>query len=105
VKPKRTRAAPSSPPTAPAEREVVLSPRFAEDLLFWSRSDPRQVTRIMQLVESIRRDAMRGIGKPEPLKYDMAGCWSRRIDEEHRLVYRILPTQINLVTARYHYSK
>jgi toxin YoeB len=105
VKPKRTRGAPSIPPTAPAERDVVLSHRFAEDLLFWSRSDPRQVTRIMQLVESIRRDPMRGIGKPEYLKHDMAGCWSRRIDDEHRLVYKILPTQINLVTARYHYWK
>ncbi|HZG42513.1 MAG TPA: Txe/YoeB family addiction module toxin [Longimicrobium sp.] len=81
------------PPTATttAKREVILSDRFGEDLLFWSRSDPRRLTRILELVESIRRDPMRGIGKPELLKHDMAGCWSRRIDEEHRLVYQILP--------------
>jgi toxin YoeB len=104
VKRKPSGGAPPPPATA-AKRAVILSDRFGEDLLFWSRSDPRRLTRIVELIESIRRDPMRGIGKPELLKHDMAGCWSRRIDEEHRLVYQILPTQINLVTARYHYSK
>jgi toxin YoeB len=105
VKRKPSGGAKPTPPTESPRRNVVLSDRFGEDLLFWSRSDPRQVTRILQLVESIRRDPLSGIGRPKPLKHDMGGCWSRRIDDEHRLVYQILPGPINLVTARYHYSK
>lgn len=79
--------------------------RFVGDLLLWSRSDPRVVTRIMELVQSIARDPKQGIGKPEPLKHNLSGCWSRRIDEEHRLVYEVLPDRINLLSARYHYLK
>ena len=79
--------------------------RFVNDLLVWSRSDPRMVTRILELVQSIERDPKHGIGKPELLKHNLSGCWSRRIDQEHRLVYEVLPDRIKLLSARYHYSK
>jgi toxin YoeB len=105
VKRNPTGGAPPAPPANSAARNVVLSDRFGEDLLFWSRANPRRVTRILQLVESIKRDPTTGIGSPELLKHDMAGCWSRRIDDEHRLVYQVLPGQINLVSARFHYYK
>jgi toxin YoeB len=79
--------------------------RFVDDLLVWSRSDARMVTRILELVPSIERDPKHGIGKPELLKHNLSGCWSRRIDQEHRLVYEVLPDRIKLLSARYHYSK
>ncbi|HEY0026114.1 MAG TPA: Txe/YoeB family addiction module toxin [Longimicrobium sp.] len=79
--------------------------RFLDDLLAWSRSDPRMVVRVLELVQSIAHDPKQGIGKPEPLKHDLSGCWSRRVDQEHRLVYEVLPDRIKLLSARYHYSK
>jgi toxin YoeB len=79
--------------------------RFVDDLLLWSRSDPRIVIRVLELVQSIDRDPKHGIGKPEPLKHNLSGCWSRWIDQEHRLVYEVLPDRIKLLSARYHYSK
>lgn len=79
--------------------------RFVGDLLVWSRSNPRMVTRIMELVQSIARDPKQGIGSPELLKHDLSGCWSRRIDQEHRLVYEVMPDRIKLLSARFHYSK
>ena len=79
--------------------------RFVGDPLDWSRSDPWMVARIMELVQSIARDPKQGIGKPERLKHDLSGCWSRRIDQEHRLVYEVLPDRIKLLSARFHYHE
>ena len=59
--------------------------------------------RILKLVIDIQRDPFDGIGKPEPLKYDFGGCWSRRIDQEHRLIYQVTETKIRILACRYHY--
>jgi toxin YoeB len=59
--------------------------------------------RVFDLVEAVLRDPFQGIGKPEPLKYLLAGCWSRRITQEHRLVYRVAGTRIDFLQAKYHY--
>ena len=59
--------------------------------------------RIIRLIQETQRDPFGGIGKPEPLKHELAGCWSKRIDEEHRLVYQVLNEKIRLLACRYHY--
>jgi toxin YoeB len=59
--------------------------------------------RALELVEAVLRDPFEGIGKPEPLKYTLAGCWSRRLTQEHRLVYRVTERRIDFLEARYHY--
>ena len=63
----------------------------------------KMLARVNKLIEDIRRDPFTGIGKPEPLKYHLPGAWSRRIDEEHRLVYVVTDKEIIIITARYHY--
>lgn len=84
-------------------REAVFDPNFIEDLSFWARTNRRIALRILRLVEAILRDPVTGIGKPEPLRHQLAGRWSRRIDSEHRLVYEVRETQVLFVSARYHY--
>jgi len=66
-------------------------------------TDRARALRVLQLVEDVLRDPFHGIGKPEPLKYELAGAWSRRITQEHRLVYRVSAKRIDFVQARYHY--
>ena len=83
--------------------KLVFSRHAWEDYLYWQREDPQIVRRINALIENIRRSPFKGIGKPEPLKNRLAGYWSRRIDSEHRLVYRIEGESIYIVQARYHY--
>ena len=84
-------------------RRAVFQPEFREDLRFWVETDRRTALRILDLIEAVMRDPFSGIGKPEPLKYLGAGVWSRRITQEHRLVYVIQHEQINFIQARYHY--
>jgi toxin YoeB len=84
-------------------RSAIFHPEFREDLRFWVETDRRIALRVLALVEVILRDPFQGIGKPEPLKYLGANVWSRRITEEHRLVYRVYQTQIDFLQARYHY--
>jgi toxin YoeB len=75
-----------------------------EDFLFWLASDRKTARRITRLVGVIQHDPFGGIGKPEPLKGELlSGCWSRRIDDEHRLVYRADDTEVKILKARYHY--
>jgi toxin YoeB len=81
----------------------VFHPEFREDLRYWVGSDRRVATRILELVEAALRDPFRGIGKPEPLKFPLAGAWSRRITQEHRLVYKVSEKRIDFLQARYHY--
>jgi toxin YoeB len=89
---------------APAsERETVFHPEFRQDLRYWAATDGKTAMRVLDLVEAVLRDPFSGIGKPEPLKYVLAGCWSRRITQEHRLVYRVIPNRIDFLQARYHY--
>ena len=86
-----------------AERDAVFHREFLEDLRFWVKTDRNAALRILELVEATLRDPFQGIGKPEALKYVLAGCWSRRITQEHRLVYRVGETRVDFLQARYHY--
>jgi toxin YoeB len=86
-----------------AEREAVFHPEFRQDLRYWAENDRKTALRILELVEAVLRAPFTGIGKPEPLKYVLAGCWSRRITQEHRLVYRVTERRIDFLQARYHY--
>ena len=85
------------------DRLAVFHKEFREDLRHWVRTDRRVALRILDLVEAVLRDPKRGIGKPEPLKFYLQGCWSRRITEEHRLVYLVRGSKVDFLQARYHY--
>jgi toxin YoeB len=74
-----------------------------EDLAWWIEQDRDKALRIIKLIKEVQRDPFRGIGKPEPLRHELAGCWSRRIDGEHRLVYQVMPEKIRILACRYHY--
>ena len=87
----------------PVERHAVFHPEFREDLHYWVKTDRKVALRTLELVEATMRDPFSGIGKPEPLKFVLAGCWSRRITQEHRLVYRVSENRIDFLQARYHY--
>jgi len=87
----------------PAEREAVFQPEFREDLQYWVQNDRKIALRVLELVEAVLRDPFTGIGKPEPLKFILAGCWSRRVTQEHRLVYRVSGNRVDFLQARYHY--
>jgi len=86
-----------------AKRVAVFQPEFRDDLQFWIKSHRSTAIRVLDLVEAVMRDPFDGPGKPEPLKYVLAGCWSRRITQEHRLVYRVSGQAVDLLQARYHY--
>jgi toxin YoeB len=85
------------------EREAVFQREFIEDLVFWVKTDRRAALRVLELVEATLREPFQGIGKPEALRFDLAGCWSRRITLEHRVVYRVTDLRIDFLQARYHY--
>jgi toxin YoeB len=85
-------------------REAVFQPEFIEDLRFWVETDRKTALRILDLVEASLRDPFAGIGKPEPLRYLASGAWSRRITQEHRLVYLVRDERIDYLQARYHYG-
>ena len=85
------------------EREAIFHPEFRQDLRYWVENDRKVPLRAFELVEGVLRDPFVGLGKPEPLKYVLAGCWSRRITQEHRLVYRVSERRIDFLQARYHY--
>jgi toxin YoeB len=86
------------------ERAVDFLPKFREDLADWIRTDRKLALRTLVLVEAVVADPFDGIGKPEALKHELAGCWSRRITQEHRLVYRVTADRIYFLQARYHYE-
>jgi len=78
--------------------------RYAfEDLAWWIKEDRRKALRVIEIAKDIVRSPYEGIGKPEPLKHDLAGCWSRRIDQEHRIVYQVFPEKIRILACRFHY--
>ncbi len=85
------------------QKESVFQPEFRDDLKYWVETDRKIALRIFQLIESVMGDPFHGIGKPEPLKFLGAGVWSRRITQEHRLVYVVTRDKINFIQARYHY--
>jgi toxin YoeB len=87
-----------------AIQAVDFLPKFREDLAYWIRTDRRAALRTLELVEAILADPFNGIGKPELLRFELAGCWSRRITREHRLVYRVSQGRVDFLQARYHYK-
>ena len=83
--------------------KLVFAEQAWEDYLYWQQQDKRMVKRINELIEHTMRDPLRGIGKPEPLKHALAGYWSRRITDEHRLVYKPERDALLIAQLRYHY--
>jgi toxin YoeB len=75
-----------------------------EDYLYWQKTDRKFLDRINNLVKDISRNPYTGLGKPEPLKYKYQGYWSRRITEEHRLIYRVVNDEIQIAKCRFHYD-
>ncbi len=75
------------------------------DYTSWQQEDKKILRKINELIKAIKRDPFSGIGKPEPLKFDLAGYWSRRIDREHRIVYKIEDGTLVIFTCRYHYDR
>ena len=82
---------------------VLFAPQVWADYQYWQTADRAVLKRINKLIADACRSPQDGIGKPEPLKYGLAGAWSRRITEEHRLVYRVVGDDLQLLQARYHY--
>lgn len=83
--------------------KLIFHPNAWEDYTYWQQQDKQILKRINQLIKDVLRSPFEGIGKPEPLKYELAGCWSRRIDQEHRLIYRMEKDELHLLACRYHY--
>ena len=83
--------------------KLCFHPLAWEDYLYWQASDPKRLRRINELLRAIQRDPFRGIGKPEPLRGNWSGYWSRRIDREHRLVYSVADGCILIAQCRFHY--
>jgi len=86
-----------------SKRAAVFQREFREDLRSWVKTQRNIAIRVLDLVDAVLRDPFEGLGKPEPLRYVLAGCWSRRITQEHRLVYRLTDDRIDFLQARYHY--
>ncbi|MGD0518664.1 MAG: Txe/YoeB family addiction module toxin [Thermoguttaceae bacterium] len=84
-------------------RKLEFDPSAVEDLTYWVRHDRKKALRILELVQETQREPFGGKGKPEPLKHELAGCWSKRIDQEHRLVYQVTENCIRILACRYHY--
>ena len=84
-------------------RLAVFHPEFRDDLRYWVRTERKTALRVLDLVEAVLRNPFEGIGKPEPLKFYLHGCWSRRVTQEHRLVYLVREDRIDFLQARYHY--
>lgn len=84
---------------------IVFSKNSWDDYISWQSEDKNMLRKINELIKDIQRTPFEGKGKPEPLKYDLAGYWSRRIDREHRLVYQVADNQIFIYSCRYHYDK
>lgn len=84
--------------------KLIWSEDAWEDYLFWQAQDKKILKRVNELIKAIQREPFQGIGDPEPLKYDWKGYWSRRINREHRLVYKVRDDELWIVQCRYHYA-
>lgn len=82
---------------------LVFTPEAWEDYRYWQKTDKRITKRIHELIKDIKRSPLDGIGKPEALRHNLSGCWSRRITEEHRMVYKVMDDAIAFLQMRYHY--
>ncbi len=83
--------------------KIIFHPKAWEDYCYWQQNNRKQVNRINDLIRDIQRSPYKGKGKPEPLRFELSGCWSRRIDQEHRLVYRVKDDEVHLFACRFHY--
>ncbi|NJO17007.1 MAG: Txe/YoeB family addiction module toxin [Thioploca sp.] len=84
-------------------RKVAFLPVAFEDFTQWTRENKKIYTKIIELIKYIQRDPFSGIGKPEPLKHQLTGLWSRRITDEHRLIYQVTDDEIIIVSCKFHY--
>jgi toxin YoeB len=84
---------------------IELSSQAEADIVHWNRFDPSKMKKIYRLLEDVIKTPYSGLGKPEPLKYDLVGCWSRRIDYEHRLVYKVEGDTLYVASCRFHYGE
>ena len=84
-------------------RSLEFDPAGFEDLSWWIEKDRKKALRIIKLIKEVQREPFSGDGKPELLKHELSGCWSRRIDKEHRLVYEVKDDKIRILSCRYHY--
>lgn len=84
-------------------RNLEFDPMAFEDLAWWVEKDRKKALRIIKLIQGVQKEPFQGIGKPEPLKHELSGCWSRRIDGEHRLVYQVQENKVRILSCRYHY--
>lgn len=85
--------------------KITFSQNSWEDYLSWQTEDKKILKKINELIKDIQRTPFTGIGKPEPLKYDLSGLWARRIEREHRLVYQVRGDELLIYSCRYHYDK
>lgn len=83
--------------------KIIFSESAWEDYLYWQQADKRVLKRTNELIQAIQRDPFQGIGKPEPLKYGLSGYWSRRINDEHRIVYKVQDDALLIAQCRGHY--
>ena len=84
-------------------RSLEFDPSGFEDLAWWIEQDRKIAKKIVKLIKEVQRHPFEGTGKPESLKHELSGCWSRRITEEHRLVYKVYDKKIRILACRYHY--
>ena len=85
--------------------KITFSKNAWEDYVYWQTTDKKILKKINELIKEIQRTPFEGKGKPEPLKYDLSGYWSRRIDREHRLVYQFVDGEVLVYSCRYHYGE
>ena len=85
-------------------RQLAWTDEALKDYVYWQSQDRKTLKRINKLIDAVKRDPFRGIGKPEALKENLSGFWSRRIDETNRLVYAVTDQYITIISCRYHYS-
>lgn len=83
-------------------RNLEFDANAFKDLAWWVQFDRKKVLRLIRLIQETQTDPFGGIGRPEPLKHELAGCWSKRIDEEHRLIYQVTADKIRILACRYH---
>jgi toxin YoeB len=93
----------SDEPPKRLDRLAVFHPEFRQDLRHWVETERRVALRALELVEAILKEPFEGIGKPEPLKYLAPGTWSRRLTQEHRIIYLVSDVRIDFLQCRYHY--
>ena len=83
--------------------KLIFADEAWEDYVYWQKQDRRMVERINKLIQEVRRDPFAGVGKPEPLKLALSGFWSRRINDEHRMIYKVVGDSLLIAQLRYHY--